>query len=281
MKNLNPSLAPKPSLKEIQSWFLKSLHQSLLVETPDEGTPWAWINETKSFKKKERLSVYHEGFFWRFYEALSTDFPVTFSLMERKPFQQLIRRFLNQHMPTSFSLSEIGEALPKFVEKDPLFKDSGIPSDLVRMEWYMTKAYFSSSCATLTPEILAQLTSRDPHQIFPQIDPSVFLIDSNWPLPQIYSQEKLLPQQPTKLVIYRKNSIAHYMSLSPLEFQVLRLLKDSLSLGHIFETIDQGEDEKSSSFQNKDSESLTREISQGFQTWVQETIISDIKFTSS
>lgn len=96
----------------------------------------------------EGLARYREQFFLRHVAVLEDDFPDVLLAIGHDAFHDLARRYLAAHPPTSFTLRDLGQAFPSFLE-DPTLRD------VARLEWALVESFDGPDAPPLDPTSLA------------------------------------------------------------------------------------------------------------------------------
>ncbi len=91
------------------------------------------VVEDETADKQTRLAVYGNGYYYRFHEVLSDDFPMLNKLLGHKAFYELVCEYIKANPSTHFSVRYLGRHLERFLAN----KDNANPLwvELVRFEW--------------------------------------------------------------------------------------------------------------------------------------------------
>jgi hypothetical protein len=133
-----------------------------------------------------RLQIYRNHVRLSLREALRTTFPVVQRLVGEEFFAGLARQFVAAHPPSSPCLSEFGDRFPDFIAAFPAAAALPYLADVARLEWALNVAWHSgmepaleaAALAALDPEALAGSTL--------QLQPSLRLLSSAWPVAAIW-----------------------------------------------------------------------------------------------
>jgi hypothetical protein len=168
-----------PALRELQSAFLRAMFGSdepCLLETivGDGLLPAA------------RLQIYRHHVLTSLTDVLQTTFPVVCRLVDARFFRYAADAYIRQHPPTAPCLFEYGAHFPAFLAAFPPCRHLAYLADVARLEWALHVAWHAELCISLDPAQLIGLPPYDVAQLTFQFDPSVTLLDSPWPIDQIW-----------------------------------------------------------------------------------------------
>ena len=65
----------------------------------------------------EQIEIYREQFWLRHTSCLLDDFEGLSGILEQSAWERLVEEYLAAHPPTSFSLRDLGDRMPTFVER--------------------------------------------------------------------------------------------------------------------------------------------------------------------
>ena len=168
-----------PALRELQSAFLGAMfgpEASQLLETiVGDGLPPA-----------ARLQIYRHHVLTSLTDVLQTTFPVICRLVDERFFRYVADAYIRQYPPEAPCLFEYGAHLPDFLTTFAPCRHLEYLGDVARLEWAMHMALHAEVCAPLDPAELGSLTAHDVTRLTLQFDPSVTLLDSPWPIDQIW-----------------------------------------------------------------------------------------------
>jgi hypothetical protein len=168
-----------PALRELQSAFLGAMFgpdQPQLLETivGDGLLPAA------------RLQIYRHHVLTSLTDALQATFPVICRLVDERFFHYAADAYIRQYPPEAPCLFEYGAHFPAFLAAFPPCRHLEYLGDVARLEWAMHMALHAEVGAPLDPAELGGLAAHDVAQLTFQFDQSVTLLDSPWPIDQIW-----------------------------------------------------------------------------------------------
>jgi hypothetical protein len=168
-----------PALHEIQAAFLRTMFG------PDE----AELLETvvgDGLLPAARLQIYRHHVLTSLTDALQATFPVVCRLVDERFFRYVADAYMRQHPPEAPCLFEYGVHFPAFLAAFPPCRHLEYLTDVARLEWAMNTALHAEVQVPLDPTALGGLAPHDVAQLTFQFDPSVTLLDSPWPIDQIW-----------------------------------------------------------------------------------------------
>jgi hypothetical protein len=117
---------------------------------------------------------------------LQTTFPVICRLVDERFFRYAADAYLRQYPPEAPCLFEYGAHFPAFLATFPPCRHLEYLTDVARLEWAMHMALHAEVHRPLDPAELGGLVPHDVAQLVFQFDPSITLLDSPWPIDQIW-----------------------------------------------------------------------------------------------
>jgi len=113
----------------------------------------------------ERLDIYADMYFYRLRDSLAEDFPKVAAVLGGDRFHNLVTDYLLAHPSSHWSLRNLGEALPAYLEGHAPSSSRPFLADLARLEWARIDVFDEENAATLRredlsgmpPEIIADL----------------------------------------------------------------------------------------------------------------------------
>ncbi len=173
----------------------------------------------------ERMGIYRTAFAIRMSNALEEDFPETRELLGEKKFARLVKNYLAEVPSRSWTLAELGEALPEFVAQSDWSIQYPYLADLTRLEWSRVLADHGGRTECLDPKRLEQLSESELSDLELALSPSVRLLRCDWAVHADRSQRA------TCLAIYRAPSDEiRELELSEKQWMLLKKLSTGLSL---------------------------------------------------
>ena len=155
--------APIPtSLTEMQIWFANII-TARVAETDAANLPiyhLSVIEEIRkrvapspSLKSEERVGIYQQQYWWRLLGIMHEIFPTLVRLFGYGAFNhEIAEPYLVSYPPNDWFLSNLGNALPEWLEKNYTEKDLSLVLGLARLDFAYEKLLFTE----LLPKIDAQ-----------------------------------------------------------------------------------------------------------------------------
>jgi hypothetical protein len=212
------------------------------------------IKPNSKLTSLERLQIYNRQYWFRLLDSLYDDFPGLRTIVGEKRFREISVAFLTEHPSQCFTLRNLGEKLPDFLEKRPDFlgRLRRLALQMAHFEWAQIVAFDSPSWPTLDPKTIfgANFESAVLH-----LQPYITLLALNYPLDEFILAIKKeeahrseaargdsthvqdeghtsLPKPArTYLAVHRHQNSLYYKRLDEGAFTLLRSLKDGIPLG--------------------------------------------------
>jgi len=169
-----------PALHELQAAFLRAMlgpDEPALLETivGDGLLPAA------------RLQLYRHHVLTSLTDVLQGTFPVICRLVDERFFRYAADAYIRQYPPEAPCLFEYGTHFPAFLAAFPPCRRLEYLADVARLEWALHRALHAEVRPTsLDPAKLGSLAPHEVAQLTFQFDPSVTLLNSPWPIDQIW-----------------------------------------------------------------------------------------------
>ncbi len=201
----------EPRFMEVQRGF--AAH----IRDPDGAAAPADVEE-------RRMAVYREVFFNNVQDFLAKNFPVLRSLYDDAGWEQLARGFYAEHRSHTPLFLEIPQEFMHYLqhEREPQSGDPPFLLELAHYEW-----------------VELALAVSDADESAPAADPSGDLLEGipllsplAWPLAYHYPVHRISAdfrptepgEQPTHLVVYRRQDEVHFLEINAVTARLLQLL---------------------------------------------------------
>jgi hypothetical protein len=165
----------------------------------------------------EQLEIYREQFWLRHTSALVEDFPGLGGILGQEDWQRLVEGYLLERAPTSFSLRDLGEGLPAFVERSTWLPERRLCTDMARLEWAYVEVFDAPDAGKLEPDRLAALPLDAWETARCVLSPALRLLPVRYPVADLRRALKrstengeavpLPAEMPQNLVIYRGTNL--------------------------------------------------------------------------
>jgi hypothetical protein len=254
MSTRTPSqLRTNADWRQLQRTMAAALMQPL---TRQDGMPAStqadFITPNDRMSGFKRLEIYARQYWFRLLDCLYDDYPALRVLLGERRFHKLCREYLAQHPSTSWTLRNLGSALPTFVT-DPKARD------VARVEWAQTLAFDE---ALKKPLHMDDLLGADPSTLHLGLQPCVVLLQIDYAVDHFITEMKksdadvrgsasqAMSEAPTRasiakvpklkrervhLVVHRSDNMLYFKRLAPESFAMLAALRDGLTLADAIE----------------------------------------------
>jgi len=254
MSTHTPSqLRTNADLRQLQRTMAAALMKPL---TRQDGMPAStqvdFITPNDRMSSFERLEIYARQYWFRLLDCLYDDYPALRVFLGERRFHQLCRDYLAQHPSTSWTLRNLGSALPEFITDLKA-------RDVARVEWAQTLAFDE---ALKKPLRIDDLLGADPSTLHLGLQPCVVLIQidhavdhfitamkktdadvrgsasqamSEAPTRTKVAQAPKLKREHVHLAVHRHDNQLYFKRLVPESFAMLAALRDGLTLADAIE----------------------------------------------
>lgn len=189
----------------------------------------------------EQLEIYRDQFFVRHIEGLLDDYAGTCGVLGAERFEALARAYLVAHPPASFTLRDVGDRFPGFLERAGA---GALAVDMARLEWALVEASDAEELPPLAPSLLTQLGPDDLDRSVFLLDPGLGLLELRYPVHELLDAAEVgeLPGEPGPrtcwVVVYRKADYTlHMREVSSTIFRALGLLRSGVALADALDQV--------------------------------------------
>ena len=254
MSTHTPSqLRTNADLRQLQRTMAAALMQPL---TRRDGMPDStqvdFITPNDRMSGFERLEIYARQYWFRLLDCLYDDYPALRVFLGERRFHKLCRDYLAQHPSTSWTLRNLGSALPAFITDLKA-------RDVARVEWAQTLAFDE---ALKKPLRIDDLLGADPSTLHLGLQPCVVLLQIEYAVDHFItamkkvdadvrgSASQAMSEAPTRakvakapklkreqvhLAVHRHDNTLYFKRLAPESFAMLAALRDGLTLADAIE----------------------------------------------
>lgn len=256
-------------LKDVQLWFASIITRpidcnSRMTLISPMGAPMEieaahYIAPSPTMRPEQRIELYNQQYWWRLLSALHDSFPLVTRLFGYSDFNHTIGfPYLVAHPPSHWSLNELGNHLPEWLESSYNASDKKLVCDAARLDWAYNKNFVAPQLQRLHNE------NTDDNQAVQQLfstelylQPSVELLYFDYDLysyrqaflkeePEFWIDNPFPPleKKPLWSVLYRSsdNNI-HWLEVSKGEYLLLQRFKDGTSIEECCEWLEDQPDE--------------------------------------
>jgi putative DNA-binding protein len=151
-----------------------------------DGTAVAEEIAGDGLSPEARLQIYRHHVLTTLTAALEATYPVTCRLVDRRFFAYAADGYIRANPPAGPCLFEYGATFPDFLAEFPPCADRRFLPDVARLEWAMNAALHAEDAHPFNAERLAAVPPGDMPRLVFRFDPSVSLLESPWPVDQIW-----------------------------------------------------------------------------------------------
>jgi hypothetical protein len=197
---------------EVQAWMAGALRRRGDLGRDPEAvrTAPAIATGNDRLSPVEQLEIYREQFWLRHTGSLLEDFAGLAGILGQDAWQRLVEDYLEAHPPAAFSLRDLGDRLPAFVERATWLPHPVLCLDMARLEWAYVEVFDAADSSALDPKRLAAI----PEAAWPTarlaLAPALRLLAVSYPVAALRKRIRLeheavpLPApEAQKLVVYR------------------------------------------------------------------------------
>ena len=129
----------------------------------------------------ERLEIYNRVYWFRVLDCLYDDFPAVLALIGQRRFHKLITAFLAEFPSVSYTLRDLGERFPAFIEAHPEWTEprTELALEAAKFEWAQVVAFDSEAKPALGVDAFL---GADPATLRIGIQPYLSLLDLEYPM---------------------------------------------------------------------------------------------------
>jgi hypothetical protein len=189
----------------------------------------------------EQIEIYREQFWLRHIGSLIEDFPGLCGVLGQDDWQRLAESYLGSVVPTSPSLRDLGQDLPRHIASCDFLPHRELLVDMARLEWAYIEVFDAPDTELLTADQLATIPVEAWEQARFELSPSVRLLRAWYPVSDLRralraADENAAPiplpeRQSLYLVVYRRELGLWDKSIDPVPFELLEALAAGLPLG--------------------------------------------------
>ncbi len=233
-------------LSELQRWMADRLRarRDLGGDAATVAEARAHFTGNDRVAPVEQLEIYREQFWLRHTASLVEDFPGLGGVLGQADWERLVEEYLEAVAPTSFSLRDLGERLPAFVEAAAWLPHRELCHDMARLEWSYIEIFDAPDAPPLDADRLAAIPDDAWEAARMRMNPALRLLRVDYPVADLRRALRAdngpvpLPERrPQNLVLYRVDGNLFDQALDDAPFALLEALDEGLSLGQAAERV--------------------------------------------
>jgi hypothetical protein len=238
-------LEASEELKELQLWMVDILRnrRALFKAAAISERSKQHFTGNDRLSPVEQAEIYREQFWLRHTSCLVEDFPGVGGILGQEDWERLVEEYLEATPPLSYSLRDLGDVLPAFIEKLDWLPHRELCTDMARLEWAYVEAFDANDSPPLDPQKLASMPESLWETAKLVLHPSVRLLKVRYPVVQLRNRIRkaddgdehvhipIPAPEAQNLVIYRlQNRNLTDEALAGGAYALLQALGDQLSL---------------------------------------------------
>jgi hypothetical protein len=233
------------ALSETQAWLAEVLRQRrALPKDPhvtEQATRVATGNDRLS--PVEQVEIYREQFWLRHTSSLVDDYAGLSGIIGQEDWERLAEEYLEAHPPTSYTLRNLGDRLPEFLQRCEWLPHRDLCVDMARLEWAYIEVFDAADSPPLDPARLTAIPESAWEHARLSLNPAQRRLRLRFPVADLRKQLRT-SEQPVpipaphaqNLVVYRATDRnLYHAELSDGAFALLEALAEGLPLVPAFE----------------------------------------------
>lgn len=147
-------------LKKTQTWFASIITRPIDEESrmnpispsgqPMEEEAYDFIVPSPTLRPAQRIQIYNQQYWWRLLNSLHETYPLVVRLFGYHDFNQTIGiPYLSQCPPNHWSLNQLGDRLPQWIEDHYHDQDKNLIKDAVEIDYAYNRAFFAAKHAPI------------------------------------------------------------------------------------------------------------------------------------
>ncbi|MHB1048737.1 MAG: HvfC/BufC family peptide modification chaperone [Bacteroidota bacterium] len=198
---------------------------------------------SKTLTSAERIAIYRRMFFLRMTESMQIDYPGVLHALGEQEFNRLIsEEYVRRYPSQSYTLNHLGRHFPEFIGTSQI-PGKEFLSDLARLELSITNIMDADESPTLTQEVvsaipperwnnavLIPIAALELMRFQYSVDEYLDAVNDEKPVPAVR-------KEPTYVVVYRREFITYWKSISADQYHLLKALTKGKTLSESFDVL--------------------------------------------
>jgi hypothetical protein len=209
-------------LSDLQEWMAGLLRRRTALPKDEALVELAArrVAGSPTVSPVEQLEIYREQFWLRHTASLLEDFPGLSGILGQEDWERLSEGYLAEAAPTSWSLRDLGKALPAYVERARWLPHHELCVDMARLEWAYVELFDAADAPPLDAAKLAAVPEEAWATARIVLAPAVALLRVAYPVGELRRKlressgtDDAVPipeRQPAALVLYRGADLRLY-----------------------------------------------------------------------
>jgi hypothetical protein len=178
--------------------FAETQHQFVTALLDASAPLPAAIRAHGNDAAEKRFAVHRNNVMASLIAALAARFPVVQRLVGEEFFRAMARAYVVEEPPRSPVLIEYGDTFPGFIENFTPAVAIGYLADVARLELARGRAYHAADAMPIDAGILASLVPEDLDGLRLALHPSVFILESPFPIVSIWEAHQAAEVVPVR-----------------------------------------------------------------------------------
>jgi len=226
----------------------------------------------------DQVDIYRSQFFLRHEASLRQDYPGLLQILGKDATQVFFRKYLAAYPPSTPSLRDLGNHLPKFADSYEGFppEHRDLIVEMAHYELELVDIADGPDTPPLDQKKLATMTEADWNSARLVLQPLLRRLSLSYPVHQLRvaiknGEDVTLPKEktPLQLLLFRQDMIARFEEVTPEAFAIIGALADGLPLVPALEKV-------AGSLSPERQEFVMSKLGAWFQTWTAWGLIVDI-----
>lgn len=180
----------------------------------------SFVKSDKNLSATQRLHTYKNSSFAKVESCLSEDFQVCKNIIGEKYFSEILKGYIKLYPPNTHYINECGRHFPDFIKQAQITNHPYI-YDLAKLEWMRVLSFYD----------FFNYNDKDINTSEVYINPSLKIIESQWPLHLIWDEEISYDKSSTTIFIWTtEDRSVHVDAWKELETNVLKEIIKKKSL---------------------------------------------------
>lgn len=211
------------SLSNLQNSFIDGLYKK-------ESSDLLANIKKSSIARVELFDIYRNNLQGALINALCITYGKIIKIIGDKEFKKLALEFIAKNRSFSGNLDDYGANFNDFLA----IKGDVFLSDLAKLQWCELQSYLAKNSQEIDITTLQNLDSNQLFDLKFNINPSVFIIESNFNILAKKRPTKTL-KNPANFIIYRQNFTVFAKKLTKNDISFIKGIKEGLGLYEIYE----------------------------------------------
>lgn len=227
------------ALSELQTWMAELFRRRRALPKDPALVELAprHVTGNDRLSPVEQLEIYREQFWLRHTASLVEDFPGLGGILGQIDWERLLEEYLETHPPDGFSLRDLGQHLPSFVERAEWLPQRELCTDMARLEWTYVEVFDDADAPPLDAAELGRISEDAWERACIELAPALRLLSVRYRVADLRRRLRaatdsvpIPPPEAQKLVVYRLQREIYDRGVSRGAFALLGALRSGTPL---------------------------------------------------